>query len=229
MPGLKKNTSSCVQTVTQLKNINTTKCVDAQVYVTFHPQSVLRGGFELESRIVKDLARFKNKTLRPPKHGLPGGSVVGWDTEYAVTGKLLTTGVADADSAFAEENGFEQSKQTIKKAKVICGHSVAGDLDYLVRLGVARDSWLRGLDVKDSFLLARMYDENRGKGGYGLETLLLSEFNAPSWKSATDALLKKTGNAADWTPEQRMERCRMDAWATVLLTKHFEEKLNAVR
>ena len=200
-------------------------------YVTYNPGSVLAGGWQYEQRIDEDFKRLKSKVLNAPKVTPPRvnrGSVIGFDTEYASDAKLLTLAIADDKQAFAEEGTFEQVKALVQKAKVLCGHSITGDLDYLVRLGMARERWLRGLDIKDSFLLARMHDENRGKGGYGLETLFLSEFKTAPWKAETEALLKDTGNAADWTPEQRMKRCRMDAWATALLAKRFEEQLNAV-
>ena len=197
-------------------------------YVTFHPSSVLEGGFQLEGRISEDLRRFSRGALLEPVQRLPDTRAsIGFDTEYDSSGKLLTVGVADATSGAAFECGeFKKATPVVKKAKVLVGHSVAGDLDHLVRLGLARDDWLRGINIRDSLLLARMYDENRGKGAYGLETLLLSEFNFSSWKDETAKLLKKTGNAADWRPEQRIARCRLDAWATVVLAEHFEEKLN---
>lgn len=198
-------------------------------YATFHPDTVLAGGFEYEEKIVEDFRRFGKRQLPQPRNQLPAGTgtLIGFDTEYDSSGRLLTIGVADRDCAAAFEGDIKKAiSPTIKKAKVLIGHSVSGDLDYLVRLGLARDSWLRGLDIRDSLLLARMHDENRGKGGYGLEALLLSEFNSSPWKAETEKLIKATGNAADWSPEQRIARCRLDAWATWLLADHFERKLN---
>lgn len=193
---------------------------------------MLQGGYEYEEKIVADFARFESDQLQQPREGAPAssGAIVGFDTEYDSSGKLLTVGVADGANAVAfeitDKKGVAQAKKVIKHAKTLVGHSVTGDLDHLVRLGVAKDSWLRGEGIKDSLLLARMHDENRGKGGYGLEALLLGEFNFQPWKAETEKLIKKTGNAADWTPEQRISRCRLDAWATVVLARHFEEKLN---
>ena len=197
-------------------------------YVTFSPVSVLAGGYALEEKIVADFARFSIRQLHRPRRGSLSKprNVIGFDTEYSPSGELLTVGIADAGAAEAYEGkDIKKAVKVIRGARVVVGHSVGGDLDHLVRLGCAKNSWLRGINIRDSFLLARMCDENRGKGAYGLETLLLSEMNFSSWKDATAALLKKTGNAADWTPEQRMERCRLDAWATAVLAKHFEEKL----
>lgn len=90
---------------------------------------------------------------------------------------------------------------------------------------MAKETWLRGEDLKDSLLLARMVDENRGKGSYGLEALLLSEFNYIPWKAETEKIFKKEKDARAWTPEQRRERCRIDAWATRILAEHFERKV----
>lgn len=159
--------------------------------------------------------------------------MVGYDTEYDPSSNLLTIGVANKRCAVAAEvndkKGIAQAKAIIKHAKTLAGHSITGDLDQLVKLGLAKESWLRGDAIRDSFLLARMVDENRGKGGYGLEALLLSEFNFDSWKQETEKLLKKTGNASDWSVEQRTARCRLDAWATAVLAEQFERALNKER
>ncbi len=205
-----------------------------KIYCTYHPSSVLAGGYQFESRIVQDFRKFKQRTLKVPSKRLPLlRTCVGFDTEYDPSNKLLTVGLADREHAQAlettEKDYLKKTRKVIKKAKVLVGHSVAGDLDYLVRLNLAKETWLRGINVKDSFLLARMVDENRGKGAYGLEPLLLSEFNFGSWKSETEKLLKSTGNAADWSPEQRVERCRLDAWATRILAEHFERKLLRIK
>lgn len=190
------------------------------------------GGFQFEEKIVEDFKRFTIRELAGPRAGLPRktSSRIGFDTEYDSSGRLLTVGVADAHNAEAYETAFPEYKNAVKavvkKAKVLVGHSVGGDLDHLVKLGLAKNEWLAGFNIRDSLLLARMFDENRGKGGYGLEALLISEFNFAPWKAETEKLIKATGNAADWTPEQRVARCRLDAWATHILAEHFERKLN---
>jgi|SRR5215831_871707 len=38
-----------------------------------------------------------------------------------------------------------------------------------------KERWLRGIDVRDRLLLARMVDENRGRGGYNVETLVMDD------------------------------------------------------
>lgn len=200
-------------------------------YVSFHPASVLMGGFQFEEKIVEDFRRFTQDSLQPPRGAAPktASKRIGFDTEYDSSGRLLTVGVADSRRAAAFETSDAKYKKqiapVIKKAKILVGHSVGGDLDHLVKLGLAKEEWLAGFNIRDSLLLARMFDENRGKGGYGLEALLLAEKNFAPWKAETEKLIKATGNAADWTPEQRIARCRLDAWATHVLAEHFEKKL----
>ena len=202
-----------------------------QCYATYHPSLVIEGQYHYEQKIEDDFRRLRNKVLDPVREGCPSSRAVGFDTEYDSAGKLLTVGVSDIHSATAWETDKGDWKTKLSKvlrnANVIVGHSVPGDLDYLVRLGLAKDTWLRGLDLADSLLLARMYDENKGKGAYGLETLMLGVFNTDPWKAETEKLIKATGNAADWSPEQRIARCRLDAWATIMLAKYFKEKLDA--
>lgn len=201
-----------------------------RIYATFHPTSVLEGGFQLEQYIREDLARFGQKQLPAPDKKYPGprSSSIGFDTEYSPDSRLLTVGLSDLSRARAvetTESGWrKQIAPIIRKAEKVSGHSVDGDLDYLVRLGLAKEKWLRGIDVRDSLLLARMVDENRGKGGYGLEPLMLSAFNFSEWKQPTADLLKKDPDASKWPVELRTERCRLDAWATLLLADHFYEK-----
>ena len=190
---------------------------------------MLEGKYEYEEKIKDDFRRFKEPDLVPPMDAIPNAKVLGFDTEYDANGLLLTVGLADDERALAietnEENWLHRVGAPLKKAKVIVGHSVPGDLDYLVKLGLARDSWLSGVDILDSLLLARMHNENGGKGAYGLETLMLSYFNTDAWKAETEKLIKATGNARDWSPEQRKARCRLDAWATRVLAKYFVGRL----
>lgn len=202
-----------------------------KIYVTFHPSSVLEGGFHLEEHIRSDFKRLGRKQLAAPHKSFPrrGTSVLGFDTEYGPQGNLLTVGLADSKRAEAIETSDPKWRSAcadrIRSARILVGHSVDGDIDYLVKHGLAKESWLQGKDVRDSLLLARMVDENRGKGGYGLEALMLSEFNFNSWKGPTAALLKADPDAGKWPVDLRVERCRLDSWATRMLAEHFEEKL----
>jgi hypothetical protein len=191
-----------------------------KIYVTFHPASVVEGGFH-----------FKHKQLAAPHSRFPrrGTKLLGFDTEYGAKGDLLTVGLADGRSARAIECSDPKWKGAcnpiVRSSRILVGHSLAGDIDYLVKHGLAKESWVRGSDQLDSLLLARMVDENRGKGGYGLEPLMLSEFNFGSWKQPTADLLKKDPDASKWPVKLRTARCRIDAWATRILAEHFRTKL----
>ncbi|KKK55004.1 hypothetical protein LCGC14_3078930, partial [marine sediment metagenome] len=88
---------------------------------------------------------------------------------------------------------------------------------------VAKNSWLRGDDLKDSLLLARLHDETKERGGYGLENLLCSEFRVAPWKEPTASQFKKSPDASLWTSHDRMERCRIDAWASVKLASLYHD------
>lgn len=203
-----------------------------KVFVTFDPSAVEMGGFDLEERIEEDFKRFDQIALKGPVDSTPLRSdFIGFDTEYSPDGKLLTVGIADFQRSRAYEvtnsKWRGQIGPIIRRTKTLCGHSVGGDLDYLVAAHLAKESWVAGKDVRDSLLLCRMVDENRGKGGYSLEPLLLSDFAFDPWKRETEELLKKTGNASDWTVEQRTSRCRIDAWATVKLVERHDSKVAA--
>jgi hypothetical protein len=204
-----------------------------KIFVTYDPLSVLQGGFHLEERILEDLKRHKQPKLVAPADSFPSrvSGTIGFDTEYAPDGALLTTAIADRGKAKAietnEDRRFKTFRPFLRKAKVIVGHSITGDIDYLVKNKLAKESWLRGEDIQDSLLLARMVDENRGRGSYGLETLLLSAFNFNPWKSETEKLFKKTKDASQWSISQRTERCRIDAWATLILAEYFYRRLHA--
>lgn len=200
-----------------------------KTFITYDPHSVLAGGFEFEERIKEDLARFSQAVLDLPAVKLPASRFAGFDTEYDPAGKLLTMGLADLNHALAVETtgkwrpGVAKALMSVMK---ICGHSIGGDIDHLVANKLAKEAWVSGRNIRDSLLLARMVDENRGKGGYGLEALTLSYFNFSPWKAETEALLKKSGNASDWSVEQRTDRCRIDAWATVNLVKRLDPQLD---
>lgn len=202
-------------------------------YCTFDPMSVIEGGFHLEGRIIQDINRIGSTTLSAPGHGVRTGMYRGFDTEFTPTGEILTIGIAttkQADAKEVTEKDFKKKvRQWIRATKIIAGHNIPGDIDQLVHLGLAKETWLEGKDIKDSLLLARMVDENRGKGSYGLEALMLSEFNYVAWKAETEKIFKKEKDARAWTPEQRRERCRIDAWATRLLAEYFENKLKGER
>jgi len=143
----------------------------------------------------------------------------------------VTLAVADQFRAeSADENDAKKTwvkiKKSIKKTEYLHGHSLPGDIDYLVKLGLARAGWLNGRKIRDSFLLARMVDENlTERGSYSLENLICTNLNVAPWKAETQEILKKTGDARKMTYAQRTVRCRLDAWASVRLGGHLEALL----
>lgn len=192
-------------------------------YASYEPSAVL-ASVPYRVRVLEDLRRAGEARLEYPFEAIPVGNVLSVDTEYAPDKTLLTVGVADLEaSASAEpsdEAAFREVTEAIKTSPggtVLVGHSLTGDLDYLVQLGVARESWVSGEKTQDSLLLARMQDENRGKGGYGLEILLTSSRNVEPWKYKTEAYDK--ADATTWPPDLRAERCRLDAWASAVVAE----------
>lgn len=197
---------------------------EAVCYASYSVNSVLLGSLHYGPRIVEDLQRQAKPEVARPANQLP--EVVGWvgfDTEYAPDKSLLTVGVANMKAAKAVEPGEDDFYDTLGEIAAcdsgtgLVGHSVSGDVDRLVELGIARAEWVSGEATLDSLLLARLKDENRGKGGYDLEGLLCSDRNVKPWKQ--DTIIYSKEDATKWPVELRKERCRLDAWASVILAE----------
>lgn len=206
-----------------------------KIYVTYDPATVLDGAYYLESDILMDLKRANMQKLEYPNNLAPKSYYLGFDTEYSPDGKLLTVGFANTRAAIAIEcnniplNNFISNGEIIMPT-ILVGHSIAGDIDYLIKENIIMcPEWITGEGLIDSLILARLVNENRsllGKGAYSLETLMLSEFNIKPWKTTTDKKLKETNDASKWTVEERTERCRLDAWATYQLTNVYSGKVD---
>jgi DNA polymerase I-like protein with 3'-5' exonuclease and polymerase domains len=190
-------------------------------YATYAPRAVLLGGASYLPRIKEDFERLSKPLVPRPEIGEPDTGHVAVDTEYAPDKSLLTVGVAGYKRAWSAEPGdpeFYEVLSSIEQADnkaMLIGHSLSGDVDKLVELGIAREDWVSGYRTLDSLLLARMKDENRGKGGYDLEGLLVSDRNVAPWKHETLAYSKE--DATLWPVPLRKERCRLDAWASAVL------------
>jgi len=198
-----------------------------RVWVTFDPHAVVQGGIHYEGRMLEDFGRASLPHLVRPEHGI---NIVeqakAVDTEFSKAGTLLTLGVANKECATATDYDYNDGcdrvvEDAIKETKYLIGHSVMHEVDHLVQLGLAKEPWLRGEDVYDSLLIQRMKDENRGKGSYGLQTLLLSGFQTEPWKDETDEAFKREADAAAWDAGARRERCRLDAWASRILAEDY--------
>ncbi|MCI0561625.1 MAG: DNA polymerase, partial [Nitrososphaera sp.] len=192
------------------------------IFVTYHPASVLRGG-GYEPAILEDLARPRQAALQVPKDGLPEASKVGFDTEYyfkpshPVKPVVVTAAISDSQHVKVYDKEEVTKARQVIRADVLCGHNITVDLDSLASLGLAREDWLRGENILDSLLLAKMVDENKeGKGAYKLETLFLQNFKTESWKAETEIY---GHDPRQWPDSERKRRCGLDAWATYLLCR----------
>jgi uracil-DNA glycosylase family 4 len=197
--------------------------VTPRVWATYHPSAVLRGATHLEDKILRDLERVFETTVELPESAPPRAHTVAIDTEFTPTNELLVLGVADTWNAVASrvEPAFAPlGADAIAEADILVGHNLPVDLDQLVRVRRAKPQWLEGYDVRDTLLLARMADENGGKGAYELDTLFLTQFGGLPWKDATQPLIK-AGRVAEIEPALLAERCRLDTWATAKLAAHY--------
>lgn len=185
---------------------------------TYHPAAVLRGAGHLAACIRDDLTLAEGPELEWPKEGAPVGSaIVAVDTEYTPDGRVLTVAAADPFTAQAAEVSANLDRDVvdaIRGAATLVGHNVAVDVDSLIRLGLAKERWADGTRLLDSLLLARMENENLGRGAYRLERCLLARYNVQGWKDETEDL---GPDATTWSSEQRIARCRLDAWAAAML------------
>jgi len=86
---------------------------------------------------------------------------------------------------------------------------------------LAKDTWIRGENVRDSLLLARMADENRGKGAYKLQPLLMAHATQNRGRTRR----RKLGfDAEKWPVELRVKRCAIDAWASAVLSEKIRPR-----
>lgn len=145
------------------------------------------------------------------------------DSEYSPDGTLLTLGLATAKQGMAWEQPIPLGliKPLLARTTWLLGHSVTGDVDQLVKLGLAKPEWVDGSKTLDSLLLARMVDENFGR--YDLEMLFCFGHDVEPWKYKTD-FYDKT-DATKWPIATRKDRCRMDAWASAVLVEETARQI----
>lgn len=203
------------------------------VYATYEPDSIIDGAFSLAPRLKEDFLRVRPRGLRAllePKQALPTAATMGVDTEFKTDGTVVTLSASDTVQAdcrdVSDSSGTARILGRIDKARTVAGHQVAVDLDSLIRLVRANrrklknlNSWLQGKQILDTIMLARMVDETRQKGGYKLEVLLKSNHHTPSWK--TDSRVEDLSDPTTWPADYRVERCRMDGWASAVLAEEL--------
>ena len=169
------------------------------------------------TRLVEDIERFEWALTPHPGNTPPKNTkAVGFDSEFWED-EVFCGAVSDGKTAVVYPvSDWKKKLPPLLDGKVFIGHQPAVDLEALLKKGVKLKSmelWLQGKKQRDTILEAKLADENRGKDGYRLENLLLSDYKTESWKVDTEDY---GINSSLWPPELRDERCRLDAWATVL-------------
>lgn len=157
--------------------------------------------------------------------------VVALDTEWAPDRSLLTVGLADTETAVAADKELMKplDPSTLKEARYIGGHNVPGDIDYLVALGQCKPEWADGRKVLDSYILAKLVNENLGSkkvngvGPYNLRRLMQRVYDIENWKAETERFDPK--DATTWPPDVRAKRCAIDAWAAAKLIERLAPKV----
>ncbi len=199
--------------------------IDAKIFATYDPISVLSGNLHHQERILEDFCRTQWKPLRWPKRACPAGPIIGVDSEYIewpsseVHRQFFTIALSDKKNAESYRPDDKQLRGVLRKAEKVVAHSAPVDIDALVANGLCKERWVQGRDVRDSLWVARLADENRGPGGYKLENILLSRHQTDGWKAKTEGVYG--WDPRTWPPELRDERCRLDAWATLLVAEAF--------
>ncbi len=222
--------SGAVQPIAKLRGrelvlAHTGPVIKDRVFATVRLSSLVSDPHATQ-RLIEDLVRMKTKATPYPKVGMPTGKEIALDTEY--TGATVhTIAVADEHTALsASPRNAGPLLNTIKNA-VLVGHNLPVDIEALlnsckipVALKGAFENWLQGRRQRDTGLEAKLADENRGKHGYKLESLTTSFYNIKDWKAPTEAI---GIDSSLWPPALRDERCRLDAWATLLIHKKLED------
>ncbi len=191
-----------------------------KVFMTYDPLSILKNP-ENGVLILEDLRRLTWKKESWPTNRFPTGKVLGLDTEYTEHDVLdvSLSGTTVARCVSPTDKGSLRRVFAIPK---IVGHSIGGDVTSLIKLGCKRNDWAQGLNLHDSFITSRMADENRGRGNYNVESMLLSKHNIESWKHKTEAY--HLYDPLQWPEDLRRERCNLDAWGGLHVYQDWEKE-----
>lgn len=198
-----------------------------KVRVTYGIDKIQEGAYYHEQHIIDDLRMLVAPETPLPAHGIPATTTKGVDTEYDKDDELLTIGFGSSKLSVGmdwkgDRSSYAITSRALKETDFLVGHNIPGDIDQLAKVGLPiREDWYTGRKLIDTFVLAKLLDENKPRGSYGLEQLTLTNYNVKPWKDETDKKLKETGDARDWTPQEREGRCSMDSWATFMLAKKF--------
>ncbi len=168
------------------------------------------------ARLREDIQRGARKAERYPAPAIPQGGFLGFDTEYTKQ-EVLCGALSDTKAAITARTQDLGRLARLLSQAVIVGHNLPVDLDALITaktpgLTKAMEQWLQGRRQRDTLLVAKLADENRGKGGYTLEALLLAKHNVKDYKAETERI---GPDPTQWPVPAMHERCRLDAWATL--------------
>ncbi len=175
---------------------------------------------------------MKKPTLKLPYWSEPHATdIVALDAEWAPNRDLLTLGLADTERAIAADKETERrlAPNILADARYLGGHNVPGDIDYLVQLKLCKPEWADGRKVLDSYILAKLVNENLGskkkdgKGPYNLERLLRRVYDVTAWKAESESFDQK--DATTWPRDVRAKRCAIDAWAAAKLIERLAPKV----
>jgi DNA polymerase I-like protein with 3'-5' exonuclease and polymerase domains len=150
---------------------------------------------------------------------------VGFDTEYTPT-EVLCGAIADTERAITL--GAKDLRKVAKclTENIVVAHNMTSEIDSMMRMRIpalkeALEYWLQGNRIRDTLLVSKLADENRGIGGYKLESLLLSKLNIEAYKHDTDIY---GPDPSLWPIPLRDERCRVDAWGTIKVYEAYDQE-----
>lgn len=214
------------------------------VLCTYHPSALLYGskdkGQSKDSVLgairedllrVQELLAEKREVLSDPTHEVALPELpqyfLGIDTEFLSRGssphKMLTCSFSNGTRAWTWDQDLEgiDPVPLTKQCMVLAGHSLPEDVALLWEryLIPHREEWLRGTDLYDSLLIAKMHYE--GWPSYKLEDVLATQYTVQGWKHETS-----DKDVTQWTPEERVRRCERDAWAPILINKALYPQLD---
>ena len=178
------------------------------------------------TRLIEDLRKFQSAHITQQANSFPHkATLLGFDTEY-MNDKVFTVGVASTAKAIAVSPRDVVLPSLLSPATLV-GHNVAVDIEALIRQGhkgitKALEIWLQGHRLRDTLLESRLADENRGKHGYKLESLATALLPVKDWKGPTEAI---GPDSSKWPPALRDERCRLDAWATLMIHNKLQDTI----
>ncbi len=201
-------------------------------YATYHPSDIRNlskpaVSIQRNKQIVLDVKKCLEETLEKPveasmvNHEL----VVGFDTEFMPeTGEVITVSLSDCDTYSIDDKedidgGLRRVPTRMQMPAILAAHFAHVDIDSLCTLDSTTPAWLKGENLRCTFILAHMQNENLPqKYHYGVEDVLCRLYRAPNWKDETEVV--NPADPTSWGLEKRKRRCGYDAWAALKIYQH---------